>query len=156
MHNNVSSAKRSLLRRTVRNSPSISAPLFSQFNIMLSGVAVNNFGEMLSPCLMPFLITIFSLSLSSCIAVTELSVYRSFRISMYTSSIPCSCNDVNIAWGRAESNALSYFTNEMHSRMFVFAALHFKLGYAMDGICRRILGPKSCSGSRFISTPFFV
>ena len=33
--------------------------------------------------------------------------YMSFRISMYTSSIPCSCNDVNIAWVCTESNAFS-------------------------------------------------
>ena len=30
-----------------------------------------------------------------------------FRISMYTSSIPCSCNDVSIAWVCTESNAFS-------------------------------------------------
>ena len=89
----MSSAK----RRLERNSPSIFTPLFSQFNLlnMLSNVAVNSLGEMVSPCLTPLLILIFSLSLCRC-TVTELSVYMSFRISMYTSSIPCSCNDVNI------------------------------------------------------------
>ena len=56
--------------------------------------------------LTPLLILIFSLSLCRC-TVTELSVYMSFRISMYTSSIPCSCNDVNIAWVCTESNAFS-------------------------------------------------
>ena len=62
--------------------------------------------EMVSPCLTPLLILIFSLSLCRC-TVTELSVYMSFSISMYTSSIPCSCNDVNIAWVCTESNAFS-------------------------------------------------
>ena len=56
--------------------------------------------------LTPLLILIFSLSLCRC-TVTELSVYMSFRISMYTSSIPCSCNDVNIAWVCTESSAFS-------------------------------------------------
>ena len=76
---------------------------------MLSNVAVNSLGEMVSPCLTPLLILIFSLSLESvCIVtVTELSVNMSFGISMYTSSIPCSCNDVNIAWVCTESNAFS-------------------------------------------------
>ena len=94
VHRNMSSAKRKL----ERNSPSIFTPLFSQFNIinMLSNVAVNTLGEMVSPCLTPLLILIFSLYLCRC-TVTELSVYMSFRISMYTFSIPCSCNDVNIA-----------------------------------------------------------
>ena len=104
VHRNMSSAK----RRLESNSPSIFTPLFSQFNLlnMLSNVSVNSFGEMVSPCLTPLLILIFSLSLCRCI-VTELSVYMSFRISMYTSSIPCSCNDVNVAWVCTESNAFS-------------------------------------------------
>ena len=57
----MSSAK----RRWERNSLSIFTPLFSQFNLlnMLSSVAVNNLGEMVSPCLTPLLILIFSLSL---------------------------------------------------------------------------------------------
>ena len=41
---------------------------------MLSNVAVNSLGEMVSPCLTPLLILIFSLSLCRC-TVTELSVY---------------------------------------------------------------------------------
>ena len=53
---------------------------FSLLN-MLSNVAVNSLGEMVSPCLTPFLILIFSHSLCRC-TVTELSVYMSFRISM--------------------------------------------------------------------------
>ena len=104
VHRNMSSAK----RRLERNSPSIFTPLCSQFNLlnMLSNVAVNSLGEMVSPCLTPLLILIFSLSLCRC-TVTELSVYMSFRISMYTYSIPCSCNDVSIAWVCTESNAFS-------------------------------------------------
>ena len=71
VHDNMSSAK----RRLVRNSPSIFTPLFSQFNLlnMLSSVAVNSLGEMVSPCLTLLLILIFSLSLCRC-TVTELSV----------------------------------------------------------------------------------
>ena len=104
VHRNMSSAK----RRLERNSPSIFTPLFSQFDLlnMLSNVAVDSLGEMLSPCLTPLLILILSLSFCRC-TVTELSVCMSFRISMYTSSIDCYCNDVNIAWVCTESNAFS-------------------------------------------------
>ena len=72
VHRNMSSAK----RRLERNSPSIFTPLFSQFHLlnMLSNVAVNSLGEMVSPCLTPLLILIFSLSLCRC-TVTELPVY---------------------------------------------------------------------------------
>ena len=61
VHRNMSSAK----RRLERNSPSIFTPMFSQFNLlnMLSNVAVNSLGEMVSPCLTPLLILIFSPSL---------------------------------------------------------------------------------------------
>ena len=47
-------------RRWERNYPSIFAPLFSQFNLlnMISNVAVNSLGEMVSPCLIPLLILI--------------------------------------------------------------------------------------------------
>ena len=57
---NMSSAK----RRLERNYPSIFTPLFSRFNLLnrLSNVAVNSLGEMVSPCLTPLLILIFSLS----------------------------------------------------------------------------------------------
>ena len=72
VHMNMSSAKRGL----ERNSPSIFTPLFSQFNFlnMLSNVSVNSLGEMVSPCVTPLLILIFSLPLCRC-TVTELSVY---------------------------------------------------------------------------------
>ena len=106
VHRNISSAK----QRLERNSPSIFTPLTSQFNLlnMLSNVAVNSLGEMVSPCITPLLILIFSLSLCRCtVSVTELSVYMYFRISMYTSLIPCSCNDVNIACVCTESNSFS-------------------------------------------------
>ena len=104
VHRNMSSAK----RRLEINYPSIFTDLFSQFNLlyMLSNVAVNSLGEMVSPCLTPLLIPIFSLSLCRC-TVIELSVYLSFRMSMYTSPIPCYCNDVSIAWVCTESNAFS-------------------------------------------------
>ena len=104
VHRNMSSAK----QRLEINCPSISTPLFSQFNLLnlLSNVAVNSLGEMVSPCLTPLFILIFSLSLCRC-TVTELFVYMSFRIYMRTSSIPWSCNDFNIAWVCTESNAFS-------------------------------------------------
>ena len=104
VHRNMSSVK----RRLERTSPSNFTPLFSQFNLlnMLSNVAVNSLGEMVSPFLTPLLIVIFSLSLCRC-TVTELSVYMSFKIYMRIYSIPCSCNDVNIAWVCTESNAFS-------------------------------------------------
>ena len=91
VHRNMALAK----RRLESNSPSIFTPLFFHFNLlnMLSNVAMNSLGEMVSPCHTPLLILIFSLSLCRC-TVTELSVYMSFRIYMYTSSIPCSCNDI--------------------------------------------------------------
>ena len=100
----MSSAK----RRFERNSPSIFTPLFSEYNLlnMLSNVAVNSLGEMVSPCLTPLLIVILSLSLCRC-TVTELSVSMSFRIYIFISSIPCSFNDVNITWVCTESNAFS-------------------------------------------------
>ena len=74
VHRNISSAQ----RRLEINSPSILTPLFSQFNLlnMLSNVAVNSLGEMVSPCHIPLLILIVSLSLCRCtVSVTELSVY---------------------------------------------------------------------------------
>ena len=63
-------------RRLVRISPSIITPLFSQSNLpnILSSVAVNRLGEMVSLCLIPLLIMIFSLSLCRC-TVAELSVH---------------------------------------------------------------------------------
>ena len=127
VHMNMSSAK----RRLERNYPSIFTPLFSQFNLlnMLSNVAVNSLGEMVSPCLTPLLILIFSLSLCRC-TVTELSVYMSFMIYMYTSSIPSSCNDVNIAWVCTESNAFSQSTKATHSGMLY--SRHFSLSWFME------------------------
>ena len=102
VHRNMSSAK----RRLERNYPSIFTPLFPKVNLLnrLGNVAVNSLGEMVSPCLTPLMILIFSLSLCRR-TVTELSVYC--RISKYTSSIPCSCNDVNIACVCTQSNAFS-------------------------------------------------
>ena len=57
------------------NYPFIVTTLFSQSNLlnsMLSSVAVNGLGEMVSRCLTPLLIMNVSLSLCT---VTELSVY---------------------------------------------------------------------------------
>ena len=71
VHRNMSSAK----RRWERSYLSIFTPLFSQFNLlnMLSNIAVNSLGEMVSPCLTSLLILILSLSLCRC-TVLELSV----------------------------------------------------------------------------------
>ena len=79
-------------------------------------------GSLKSPCLTPLLILIFSLSLCKC-TVTELSVYMSFRISMYTSSIPCSCNDVNTN----QSKKLTVPT---------ISGFHF---WQLDYLCHRVL-----------------
>ena len=59
----------------------------SNFYIMLSSVAVNSLGEMVSPCLTPPLNLIVSLSLCRC-TVTELSgrAYTSHAIIVGTSS----------------------------------------------------------------------
>ena len=76
---------------------------------MLSSVDVNSLGEIVSPRRAPLLILIFSLSLCGYI-VTELFVgayIMLFRIFLYTSSIHCTCNYVNIAWACTESNAFS-------------------------------------------------
>ena len=72
VHRNMSPAK----GRLESNYSSIFTPLFSQFNRlnMLSNVAVNSMGEMVSPCLTLLLILIFSLSLCRCTA-NELPVY---------------------------------------------------------------------------------
>ena len=89
VHRNMSSAKRGL----ERNSPSIFTPLCSQFNLlnMLSNVAVNSLGEMVSPCLTPLLILIFSLSLCRC-TVSELSVYMNSSLQF----APCGCMHMQI------------------------------------------------------------
>ena len=66
--------------RLVRNSPSIFTPLFSQFNLqnMLSNVAVNSLGEMVSPCLTPLLILIFLLSLRGCTVTYSVPISHLF------------------------------------------------------------------------------
>ena len=71
LHNNMSSAK----RRLVRNYPYIFTPLFSQFNLlnMLSSVAVNSLCEMMPPCLTHLLTLIFSLSLYRSADIIEMS-----------------------------------------------------------------------------------
>ena len=88
---------------------------------------------------------------SLCADVLSLSCpYMSFRISMYTSSIPCSCKwcqyCLRLYWVECllvihESNTQWYV---------VFTALLFKLVYGMYVICRRVLAPKSCLISRLI------
>ena len=72
---------RHLDAQKARTMMDIFTPLFSQLNLlnMLFNVAVNSFGEIVSICLTPLLILIFSLSLCRC-TVTELSVYMSLRI----------------------------------------------------------------------------
>ena len=117
---------------------------------MLSSVAVNSLGEMVSACLTPLLILIF-ISLCRC-TVTELSEYMSFRISTYTYSIPCSCNDVDIAWVCTESNAFSQSTNATHSR--VLYSRHFSLSWFMAciwSVVEYLLLKPACSVGRFSS-----
>ena len=70
---------------------------------------------------------------------------------MYISSIPCPCNDVNIAWVCTESNACLLVIHESNTQWYVvFTALFFKLDYGMYVVCRRVLAPKSCLFSRLI------
>ena len=74
-------------------------PLVSQYNllnnIMFSGVALNRVGEIFPhPLSYSYRDPDF---ISLCDTVTALAVYMSFSISMYTYSITCPCNDVNIA-----------------------------------------------------------
>ena len=83
VHRNMSSAK----RRLERNSPSIFTPLCSQFNLlyMLSNVAVNSLGEMVSPCLTPLLILIFSLSFADVLSLSCPYVFQNFYVHIFYS-----------------------------------------------------------------------
>ena len=108
VHKNMSSSK----RRLIRNYPSIFTPLFSPFNLqhMLSSVAVKSLGEMVLlsySSLDPAFLTLF-VQIMRC-SITEVLYIHCmyFMISIYTSSIPCSCNYVNIDWVCTESNAFS-------------------------------------------------
>ena len=93
---------------------------------------------------------------------------------MYTSSIPCSCNVVNIDWVCTQSNAFrSPRTQHTHTRTHTHThtrthththalthsgmlySRHFKLVHGMYVICRIVLAPKSCLFSRLIFTEFF-
>ena len=70
---------------------------------------------------------------------------------MYTSSIPCSCNDVNIAWVWTELIECLLVIHESNTQWYVvFTALLFKLVYGMYVICRRVVAPKSCLFARLI------
>ena len=70
---------------------------------------------------------------------------------MYTSSIHCSCNDVNIAWVGLYGVKCLLVIHERNTQWnVVFTALLFKLVYGMCVICRRVLGPTSCLFSKFI------
>ena len=73
--------------------------------------------------------SLFSHSLCADVTVTALCVCMSSRISMYTSSIPCSCNDVNSAWVCTESNAFSKSTKATQSGML--HSRHFSLSWFM-------------------------
>ena len=149
VHRNMSSAK----RRLERNSPSIFTPLCSQFNLlnMLSNVAVNSLGEMVSPCLTPLLILIFSLSLCRCRAychwAVRIYVFQNFYAHIFYSLFLQWCQYcLGLYWVEwllviHESNTQWYV---------VFTALLFKLVYGMYVICRRVLAPKSCLFSRLI------
>ena len=142
----MSSAK----RRLERNCPSIFTPLFSQFNLlnMLSNVVVNSFGEMVSPCLTPLLILIFSLSLCRC-TVTELSVCLSGFLCTHLLFIVLAMMSILLGFvlGRMPSRNI----RKQHT---VVCCIHgtslFKLLYGMYVICRRVLVPKSCLFSMLI------
>ena len=100
VHMNMPSAK----RRLERNSPSIFTPLFSQLNLL--NYALQCCREQLGwygvPCLTHLLILIFSLSLCRCTVTERIS----FRISMYTSSIPVlAMMSISLAFVPSESNA---------------------------------------------------
>ena len=86
--------------------PSICMPFFSQFNLlkMIFSVGANRLGDMVLLCVDPLWILMFSFSSCMC-TVTGPSVCLHFRIYMYTSSIPCYCNNVNIVWVCIGSNA---------------------------------------------------
>ena len=145
VNRNMSSAK----RRLERNVQSIFTSLFSQFNIlkMLSNVAVNSLGEMVSPCT-PLLILMVSLSLCRC-TLTVLSVYMSFRIYMYTSYIVLAM--MSILLGLILSRIPSRNPRRQHTQWnVVFTALLFKLVYSMYVIYCRVLAPNSCLFSRLI------
>ena len=140
-----------------RNTPSIFTPLFSQFNLlnMLSNVAVNSLGEMVSPCLTPLLILIFSLSLCRC-TVTELSVYCVFQ-DFYvgpTHLLFLVLAMMSILLGFVLSRMPSRNPRKQHTVLYVvFTALLFKLVFGMYVICHRVsplLAPKSCLYSRLI------
>ena len=152
VHRNMSSAK----RRLERNYPSIITPLFSQFNLldMLSNVAVNSLGEMVSPCLTPLdpdFLTLF-VQMYYHWAV-RIYVFQDFYVHIFYSLFLQWCQyRLGLYWIKCllvihESNTQWYV---------VFTALLFKLVYAMYVICRRVIAPKSCLFSRLIFISFLV
>ena len=85
----MSSAKRRLERN---NSPSIFTPLFSQFNLlnMLSSVAVNSLGEMVSPCLTPLDPDFLTLFVQMyCHWAVRIYVFQDFYVHIFYSLFYC-------------------------------------------------------------------
>ena len=71
----------------------------------------------------------------------------SIMISMYTSSIPCSRNDANVAF----CVQCVLVIHECNAEWYVvFTALLFELVYGMNVICHRVLAPTFCQFSRLI------
>ena len=134
----LSSAK----RRLERNSSSIFTPLFSQFNLlnMLSNVAVNSLGEMVSRYLTPLLILVFSLSLCRC-TVTKMSVCLSGFLCTHLLFIVLAM--MSILLGFVLSRMTSRNPRKQHIVVCCIQALLIKLVYSMYVICRRLLAPKS-------------
>ena len=95
---------------------------------------------------------------SLCADVLSLNCpYMFFRISMCTSSIPWSCNDINVAWVCTESNAFSYNPRKQHTVVCcIHGTLLFKLVYGIYVICRRVayllLNPACSLGWRLLWT----
>ena len=146
VHRNMSSAK----RRLERNFPSIFTPLFSQFNLlnMLSNVAVNSLGEMVSPCLTHLLILIFSLSLCRC-TVTEL---QDFYVHIFYSLFLQLCQYcLGLYW-------IEYLlvTHESNTQWYVVLR-HFSLSWFMAcmwSVVEYLLLNPACSLGWFSSSFF--
>ena len=87
----MSSAKRRLLT----NYPSIFTLLLFQSNLhMLASVAMNSLGEMVFPCITPLFNLLSHNYLCILLQICPCICLSGFQCT----SIPCSCNDVNIAW----------------------------------------------------------
>ncbi len=117
---------------------------------MLSNVAVNSLGEMVSPCVTPLLILIFSLSSADVLSLSCQYICLSGFL----------CTHLLILVLAIMSILLGFVLNRMPSRnprkQHIFTALLFKLVYGMYVICRIVLAPKSCLFSGLIFIQFLL